>query len=569
MLKNIFKFKNLSKKLSPSKDGAMNFVSGENDSETQSSGARVRTRKPKRSIINNLSKLDSNQSNAFDFLDFFGRKRTELRLRNSIKRLRNSLVTTFDIAALLKSIINGIFKKLKDLPKLNAGRGGGLLGGLFNAIKNVIGNLGTSLFRWLGGILRMIPGLGGLVLPGLLIGGTLFAAGGALPKLFPGLVTTETDENVDDRIEQDGGQATADALRQEQAEKKANRNFLENFLYGTLMGEDAEYEQQIRRAEESEATTGVETSSGMATFREDNEENAALQRSFANNGSVTSTTPLIPGVKGRLPTTPDMENDEQEMLLKLMVAEAGGEGELGMAAVGRSVMNRAGLIQSGEVGAGTFMADSGSISDVITAPIQYQPVVNGRVMQDGGRTNRELTTEERQRALKALELAKNVEALKERFRAQGMTESQVRNMISATGFRTHNARYDQSQEINVTELGGHRFNTAGNQKLTIPEVQIEVSPQQIEQSSVQPQAAGQEISMDVPTVDAVPSAAGSDNIAFLPMPTSGQQQQAGDTSLIPTSPPAGGSPSVAFYSSFNPDSYDGLSSKLIYNIVDA
>ena len=569
MLKNIFKFKNLSKKLSPSKDGAMNFVSGENDSETQSSGARVRTRKPKRSIINNLSKLDSNQSNAFDFLDFFGRKRTEVRLRNSIKRLRNSLVTTFDIAALLKSIINGIFKKLKDLPKLNAGRGGGLLGGLFNAIKNVIGNLGTSLFRWLGGILRMIPGLGGLVLPGLLIGGTLFAAGGALPKLFPGLVTTETDENVDERIEQDGGQATADALRQEQAEKKANRNFLENFLYGTLMGEDAEYEQQIRKAEESAATTGVETSSGMATFREDNEENAALQRSFANNGSVTPTTPLIPGVKGRLPTTPDMENDEQELLLKLMVAEAGGEGELGMAAVGRSVMNRAGLIQSGEVGAGTFMADSGSISDVITAPIQYQPVVNGRVMQDGGKTNRELTTEERQRALKALELAKNTEALKERFRAQGMTESQVRNMISATGFRTHNARYDQSQEINVTELGGHRFNTAGNQKLTIPEVQIEVSPQQIEQSSVQPQAAGQEISMDVPTVDAVPSAAGSDNIAFLPMPTSGQQQQAGDTSLIPTSAPAGGSPSVAFYSSFNPDSYDGLSSKLIYNIVDA
>ena len=569
MLKNIFKFKNLSKKLSPSKDGAMNFVSGENDSETQSSGARVRTRKPKRSIINNLSKLDSNQSNAFDFLDFFGRKRTEVRLRNSIKRLRNSLVTTFDIAALLKSIINGIFKKLKDLPKLNAGRGGGLLGGLFNAIKNVIGNLGTSLFRWLGGILRMIPGLGGLVLPGLLIGGTLFAAGGALPKLFPGLVTTETDENVDERIEQDGGQATADALRQEQAEKKANRNFLENFLYGTLMGEDAEYEQQIRRAEESAATTGVETSSGMATFREDNEENAALQRSFANNGSVTPTTPLIPGVKGRLPTTPDMENDEQELLLKLMVAEAGGEGELGMAAVGRSVMNRAGLIQSGEVGSGTFMADSGSISDVITAPIQYQPVVNGRVMQDGGTTNRELTTEERQRALKALELAKNTEALKERFRAQGMTESQVRNMISATGFRTHNARYDQSQEINVTELGGHRFNTAGNQKLTIPEVQIEVSPQQIEQSSVQPQAAGQEISMDVPTVDAVPSAAGSDNIAFLPMPTSGQQQQAGDTSLIPTSAPAGGSPSVAFYSSFNPDSYDGLSSKLIYNIVDA
>jgi|TARA_Y100000015_G_scaffold12601_1_gene12090 spore germination cell wall hydrolase CwlJ-like protein len=568
MLKNIFKFKNLSKKISPSKGGAMNFVSGNNDSETSASGARVRPKTPKASIINNLSKLDSNQSNAFDFLDFFGRKRTELRLRNSIKRLRNSLVTTFDIAALLKSIINGIFKKLEKIKDLKGGRGGGgLFGALFGILKNLIGNFGSTLLGWLGGILRMIPGLGGLVLPGLLIGGTLFAAGAVLPKMFPGLTTTETDADVDQNIEEQGGQATADALRQEQAEKKANRNFLENFLYGTVMGEDAEYEQQIRRAEESAAATGVETSGGMATFREDNEENAALQRSFANNGSVTSTTPLLPGMKGRLPTTPDMESDEQEMLLKLMVAEAGGEGELGMAAVGRSVMNRAGLIQSGEVGSGTFMSKSGSVSDVITARKQYQPVVNGQVMQDGGTTNRELTPQERQRALRALELAKNTEALKERFRAQGMSESQVRNMMGATGFRTHNAYYDQSQEVNVTEMGGHRFNTAGNQKLTIPEVKIDVSQQQIEQSSVQPQQRQEVSSAQVPMVDTAPSESG--NITFLPLPIGEQQQQSSDPSLLPTSAPGGGSPTIAFYSPSNPDSYGGLSTKLIYSIVDA
>ena len=64
-------------------------------------------------------------------------------------------------------------------------------------------------------------------------------------------------------------------------------------------------------------------------------------------------------------------------------------------------MNRAGLIQSGEVNSGTFMSNSGSISDVITAKNQYQPVVNGRVMQDGGTTDRELTPQERQRALRA------------------------------------------------------------------------------------------------------------------------------------------------------------------------
>ena len=77
-----------------------------------------------------------------------------------------------------------------------------------------------------------------------------------------------------------------------------------------------------------------------------------------------------------------------------------------MAAVARSVMNRAGLIQSGEVNSGTFMSNSGSISDVITAKNQYQPVVNGRVMQDGGTTDRELTPQERQRALRGFRTCK-------------------------------------------------------------------------------------------------------------------------------------------------------------------
>ena len=573
MLKNIFKFKNLSKKISPSKGGAMNFVSGNSDSETSASGARVRPKTPKASIINNLSKLDSNQSNAFDFLDFFGRKRTELRLRNSIKRLRNSLVTTFDIAALLKSIINGIFKKLEKLPNLKGGRGGGgLFGALFGILKNLIGNFGSTLLRWLGGILRMIPGLGGLVLPGLLIGGTLFAAGGVLPKMFPGLTTTETDADVDQSIEEQGGQATADALRQEQAEKKANRNFFENFLFGEVMGENAEYEKQIKRAEESEASisspTGSGTGTGMATFREDPAENAALQKEFSSrSGDVTATTPLIPGARTpRLETTPNMKDNEQELLLKLMNAEAGGEGELGMAAVARSVMNRAGLIQSGEVNSGTFMSNSGSISDVITAKNQYQPVVNGRVMQDGGTTDRELTPQERQRALRALELAKDTDALKERFESKGMTESQVRNMMGATGFRTGSAFNDPSQNINVTQLENHYFNTAGNQSVAVPEVNIDASQRVEELSNVQPREE-QTSSASVPVVDTAPSE--SSNITFLPLPIGEQQQQSSDPSLLPTSAPGGGSPTIAFYSPSNPDSYGGLSTKLIYSIVDA
>ena len=100
-----------------------------------------------------------------------------------------------------------------------------------------------------------------------------------------------------------------------------------------------------------------------------------------------------------------------------------------MAAVARSVMNRAGLIQSGEVNSGTFMSNSGSISDVITAKNQYQPVVNGRVMQDGVQLIERYTSRKTESIKRTLELAKDTDALKERFESKGMTESQVRNMM--------------------------------------------------------------------------------------------------------------------------------------------
>ena len=162
---------------------------------------------------------------------------------------------------------------------------------------------------------------------------------------------------------------------------------------------------------------------------------------------------------------PTISGDEEEYLMRLMIAEAGGEGELGMAAVGRSVLNRAGLIQSGEVGAGTFMADSGSIMDVINATNQYQPVREGKL-------NRDLTPEERVRARKALEMARNQAALRRNLGASGMDSASINNIMASTGFRTHSARYDASQEVNVTELGGHRFNTAGNAKMLTPSANV-------------------------------------------------------------------------------------------------
>ena len=158
---------------------------------------------------------------------------------------------------------------------------------------------------------------------------------------------------------------------------------------------------------------------------------------------------------------PTISGDEEEYLMRLMIAEAGGEGEVGMAAVGRSVLNRAGLIQSGEVRPGIFHAASGSIMDVINAPGQYSPVSQGKLKRD-------LSPEERARAKKALDLARNQASLRAKLEAQGMSPTNINRIMASTGFRTKNASYDASQEVNVTTLGAHRFNTAGNAKMLTP-----------------------------------------------------------------------------------------------------
>ena len=86
--------------------------------------------------------------------------------------------------------------------------------------------------------------------------------------------------------------------------------------------------------------------------------------------------------------------DERELLLRLMNAEAAGEGRLGMALVARSVLNRAGLVQGGTVNAGTYMSKSGTITDIITAPNQYTPFAEGKL-------NNNLSGAQRTRAAQA------------------------------------------------------------------------------------------------------------------------------------------------------------------------
>lgn len=166
----------------------------------------------------------------------------------------------------------------------------------------------------------------------------------------------------------------------------------------------------------------------------------------------------------------DVPQTEQEMLLRLIIAEASGEGELGMAAVARSVLNRAGLVQSGKVSPGRFNATGKSITDIITAKNQYQPYRQGKL-------NKPISDSQRKMALKALSLAQNTGVFERRLIESGLSPNQAKVIIASTGFRNYaSAGIDTSQQVNEVTFKRHTFNTAGNTGLLRAEASVGTTP---------------------------------------------------------------------------------------------
>ena len=203
---------------------------------------------------------------------------------------------------------------------------------------------------------------------------------------------------------------------------------------------------------------------------------------FGGGGDTPSTPPSgPPGGAGTSATA-----SEEDLLKRLMIAEAGGEGEMGMAAVARSVINRAGLVQSGKMNASQFNAASGSISDIIKAPKQYSPYAQGKL-------ERQLTPEENERATKALEIARNQADMRGRLEAQGLNAPTINKIMGSTGFRNYaaGAGDDKSQQVNEVQLGRHTFNTAGNAELlSMPYVGVDAPPPSPPQPPVPPPSPG-------------------------------------------------------------------------------
>ena len=160
-----------------------------------------------------------------------------------------------------------------------------------------------------------------------------------------------------------------------------------------------------------------------------------------------------------------VESDEMSLFKRLVLAEAGGEGKLGMALVARRVLNRTGLIQTGKATTGTFLADSATVRGVIMGRGQYQPVSDGSIYK-------ERSVKELEQAGIAIELAQDTTKLESMLKAEGLSDSDVGKIISATGFRTGSAFNDPSQNVNVVQYKNHFFNTAGNPGVVVAKANI-------------------------------------------------------------------------------------------------
>ncbi|MGE0712554.1 MAG: peptidoglycan-binding protein [Planctomycetota bacterium] len=147
----------------------------------------------------------------------------------------------------------------------------------------------------------------------------------------------------------------------------------------------------------------------------------------------------------------ELSASDHELLSRLVLAEAGNEGTLGMALVARSVLNRSALIQSGAVRAGSYLSRSGSIHDVIHGRRQYQPVSNGTIRR--ARSAAELA-----QAREAIALAQDTDALRKALEQAGVSAEGIQRLLSATGFRARTAFNDPSQNYARQRLGNHVFN---------------------------------------------------------------------------------------------------------------
>ena len=61
------------------------------------------------------------------------------------------------------------------------------------------------------------------------------------------------------------------------------------------------------------------------------------------------------------------------------------------------------------------------------------------------------------------------------LKSEGLSDSDIGKIISATGFRTGSAFNDPSQNVNVVKFKNHYFNTAGNPGVVVAQANIDAT----------------------------------------------------------------------------------------------
>ena len=146
-------------------------------------------------------------------------------------------------------------------------------------------------------------------------------------------------------------------------------------------------------------------------------------------------------------------DSEEDLLIRLINAEASGEGIIGMALVANSIINRYKIINS-KANKGKRWKNI-SLTAVIYGKDQYTPITNNKI-------NQKILKEDYNKAKEALALAKNRIALEIELLNKNINYKDIYFLIKATGFRTLDAKKDISQNINNVIYKKHKFTTAGN-----------------------------------------------------------------------------------------------------------
>ena len=231
------------------------------------------------------------------------------------------------------------------------------------------------------------------------------------------------------------------------------------------MGKDIEDGKRLLKETTQKSPQEIMSQERSELMSDPDEVKSQIER-VRTGETTTEVTPTVQPQTPIIPTSnPNVGISEMDLFRKLVLAEAGGEGILGMALVARSVMNRAGLIQSGQASTGTFLARDSSITGVIMGRNQYQPISDGSI-------NTPRSQGQLEQAQQAINIASNPADLRGRLEATGKSSDEVNKLMAATGFRTGSAFNDPSQNVNVTQFKNHYFNTAGNPNIAVSRATI-------------------------------------------------------------------------------------------------